>query len=128
MHYSELNSFEWGCFRKHFSRARVCVYCSTCWFLPAARRLWHTWEVRIKDLLLWVLVGCFLPSSFISISESIIFDLQRRKLQPIATGENTNDIILALGKMIYFDLGYKTVTPQAVKLLKNTKDKEATLI
>ena len=32
----------------------VCLYSSTCWFLPVARRLWHTWEVQINDLLLWV--------------------------------------------------------------------------
>ena len=66
----------------------VCLYSSTCWFLPAARRLWHTWEVRINDLLLWVFWG-LLPSSFISISESILFHLQRRKLQPPLTGEKT---------------------------------------
>ena len=38
-------------------RACVCLYSSTCWFLLAARRLWHTWEVRINDLLLWILLG-----------------------------------------------------------------------
>ena len=40
--------------------ARLCVcvvYSSTCWFLPAARHVWHTWEVRINDLLLWVFLG-----------------------------------------------------------------------
>ena len=37
-------------------RACVCLYSSTCWFLLAARRLWHTWDVRINDLLLWVLL------------------------------------------------------------------------
>ena len=35
----------------------VCLYSSTCWFLPAARHLRHTWEVRINDLLLWVFLG-----------------------------------------------------------------------
>ena len=69
----------------------VCLYSSTCWFLPAAQRLWHTWEVRINDLLLWVF--CYLLSgSFISISESILFHLQRRKLQPTAYWRE-NDMI-----------------------------------
>ena len=49
-----------------------------------------------------------LPSSFISISEIIIFHLQRQKLQLAATGEKTNDIILALEKMIYIDIRYKS--------------------
>ena len=35
----------------------VCLYSSTCWLLLTARRLWHTWDVRINDLLLWVLLG-----------------------------------------------------------------------
>ena len=35
----------------------LCLYSSTCWFLPTATRLWHTWEVRINDVLLWVLLG-----------------------------------------------------------------------
>ena len=76
----------------------VCLYSSTCWFLPAAPRLWHVWEVRINNLLLWVLVGWFLPSSLYPISESIIFHLQIRKLQLTATGEKTNDIMLTFWK------------------------------
>ena len=35
----------------------VCLYPSTCWFLPAARRLWHVWDIQISDLLFWVLPG-----------------------------------------------------------------------
>ena len=35
----------------------MCLYSSTCCCLSAARRLWHTWDVRINDLLLWVLLG-----------------------------------------------------------------------
>ena len=58
----------------------VCLYSFTCWFLPAARRLWHTWAVGINDLLLRVFLGP-LPSSFISFSESILFHHQRWKLQ-----------------------------------------------
>ena len=38
----------------------VCVFIlSTFWFLPAARLLWHTWDVWINDLLLWVPLGAF---------------------------------------------------------------------
>ena len=59
----------------------VCLCSSTCWFLPAARHLWYMWEVRINDLL-----------SFISISKSILFHLQRRKLQPTAYWRE-NDMI-----------------------------------
>ena len=32
----------------------VCLYSSTCWFLQAAQHLWHTREVWVTDLLLWV--------------------------------------------------------------------------
>ena len=50
-----------------------------------------------------------LPSSFISISESIIFHLQRRKLQPTAYWrEKRYDLMFALEKMIYIDTGYKS--------------------
>ena len=86
----------------------VCLYSSTCWFFPAARHLWHTWEVRINDLLLeyiWVL----LPSSFISLSESILFHLQRRKLQPTAYWRENDMICLeSVEKMIYIDIGNKS--------------------
>ena len=34
----------------------VCLYSSVCLILPTARRLWHSWDVRINDLLLWVFV------------------------------------------------------------------------
>ena len=39
-----------------------------------------------------------------------MFHLQRRKLQLTATGEKTNDVMLALEKMIYIDIGYKSST------------------
>ena len=51
-----------------------------------------------------------LPSSFISISESILFHLQRRKLQPTAYWRE-NDMIQCLEsveKMIYIDIGNKS--------------------
>ena len=35
----------------------VCLYSFSCWLLPTARRLWHTWDVRINDLLLGILLG-----------------------------------------------------------------------
>ena len=38
------------------------------------------------------------------------------------------DIMLALGKMIYINIGYNTAIRLAVKLRKDTEDKEATLI
>ena len=66
----------------------VCLYPFACWLLPIARRLWHTWDVRISDLLSWVFLRDS-ASFFMSISKSIIFHLQRWKLQPTATGEKT---------------------------------------
>ena len=54
----------------------------------------------------WVLP----PISFISISESILFHLQRRKLQPTAYWRE-NDMIQCLKsveKMIYIDIGNKS--------------------
>ena len=68
----------------------VCVYILPLWrFLPTARCLRHVWEVRINDLVLWIFLWAFLPSPFISISESIIFHLQRRNFsQPKNWREN----------------------------------------
>ena len=57
-----------------------------------------------------------------------MFHLQRRKLQLTATGEKTNDIMLALEKMIYIDIGYKSAHYKNRQWRKDTKDKEATLI
>ena len=57
--------------------------------LPSSRCLIHAWGVRINDVVLWVLYAVPLPSSFISVSENIIFHLQRRKLQRWPTGEKT---------------------------------------
>ena len=34
----------------------VCLYFFTCWLLPIARRLLHTWDVRINDPLFWILL------------------------------------------------------------------------
>ena len=46
--------------------------------LPTARCLRHTWEVRINDLVLWIFVWVLLPSSFIYVSQNVIFHLQGR--------------------------------------------------
>ena len=59
------------------------------WLLLSARCLKHTSGARIKDLGLWIVIWVLLPSSFISVSENVIFHLQRWKLQPARTGEKT---------------------------------------
>ena len=65
------------------ARVCVCVYILPPWrLLPIAMCPRHTWEVWINDLLLWIFIWVLLPSSFISVSENVIFHLQRRKLQP----------------------------------------------
>ena len=69
----------------------VCLYSFTCWLLPTARLLWHTWDIRINSLLLWVSLGP-LPSFFISVSENVMFHLQRRKRQA-ALNWRENDMI-----------------------------------
>ena len=71
----------------------MCVYILPPWrFLPTARCPRHAWEVRIKDLVLWIFIWVLLPSSFISISESIIFHFQRRNSSPPKNWRE-NDII-----------------------------------
>ena len=56
----------------------VCVYILPPWrLLPSARCLRLTWGVRINDLVLWILIWVLLPSSFVSVSKSVIFHLQR---------------------------------------------------
>ena len=100
-----VTSCYWNCNRVliFFLRLSVCVclYSSTCWFLPAARHLRHTWEVRINDLFCCEYFWVLLPSSFISISESILFHLQRRTLQPTAYWRE-NDLIQCWKDDIYW--------------------------
>ena len=73
------------------ARACVCVYTLPPWrLLPTAKRLWHTWGVWINDDMLWVLL--LLPSSFISISKYVIFDL-RRWNSSLSTNWRENDMI-----------------------------------
>ena len=58
--------------------ACVYVYNFPLWrVLPTSRRLRHTLEVWINDIMLWVLFLELLPSSFISISKYVIFHLRR---------------------------------------------------
>ena len=65
------------------ARACVCVYILPPWrLLPTARCPRHAWEVRINDLVLWIFIWVLLPSSFISISKSILFHLRRRNSSP----------------------------------------------
>ena len=101
----------------------VCVYSSTV-KASSVRKMSKTYlRVRINDLVLWILVGCFLPSSIISASENVIFHLQRRKLQPIATGEETIWGNALREKMIYIDVGYKSALLQ-----KPTSDEKILMI
>ena len=75
-----------------YLRVCVCIYILSLWrLLPTARCPRHTLRVRINDLVLWILVGCFLPSSFISISENVIFHLQSPARRQ--TGEKRYDIL-----------------------------------
>ena len=61
---------------------RVCLYSSTVKVFSVCKMSKAYLRVLINGLVLWILVGCFMPSSKISVSENIIFHLQRRKLQP----------------------------------------------
>ena len=73
----------------------VFLYSSTCWFFPAARCLWHTWDVWISNLLLWVLLGA--SAKFLHLYFWIYHispQKLRQKLQLTATGEKTNNIML----------------------------------
>ena len=70
-----------------------------------------------------------LPSSFFSISESIIFHLQRHNSsRPTKLERKRYGILESCEKMINIDIGYKAAMHKVVKLRKDTKEKEATLI
>ena len=86
----------------------VCLCSSTCWFLPAARHLWYTWEVRINDLLLWAFSGCFcqVPSS-LSPNLSYFTSKDENSSHSI-TGEKTIWYNMLCKKMIYIDIGNKS--------------------
>ena len=86
----------------------VCVYSSTSWFLPAARRLWHTWDVRINDLLLRVLLG--VSAKFLHLHFWIYHVSTPKTKTPTdhLLERKRYDIMLAIEKMIYIDIGYKS--------------------
>ena len=64
---------------------------------------------------------------FISISKYVIFHLWRRHSTCLKLERKRYDARLH-EKMIYIDIGYKSVLHQTDKWRKETKDKEATLI
>ena len=106
----------------------VCLYSSTCWFLPAARCLWHTWEVRINNLLLWVFLGA--SAKFVHLY-FWIYHISSPKTKTPADRlleRKRYDIIFALEKTIYIDIGYKSAHYKNRQWRKDTKDKEVTLI
>ena len=107
----------------------VCVYTPPPWkLLPIARSLWHTWWVRISNVMLWVLFQVLLPSYFISISKYVIFHLRRWSSSSPKLTRKRYDIRFR-EKMIYIDKGYKSAHHQTHKWQNDTtKDKEATLI
>ena len=92
-----------------FTCVCVCLCSSTCWFLPAARHLWYTWEVRINDLLLWTFSGCFcqFPSSLSPNLSYFTFKDENSSRAP--TGKKTIWYNVLREKMIYIDIGYKSV-------------------
>ena len=75
----------------------VCVYTLPPWrLLPTARRLWHTWGVRINNVIVSIM------SYFTSEDETPACRLTGEKIW--------YDIIRASAKMIYYDIGYKSAT------------------
>ena len=87
----------------------VCLCSSTCLFLPSARHLWYTWEVRINDRLLWAFSGCFcqVPSS---LSPNLsYFTSKDENSSRSLTGEKTICYNVLREKMIYIDIVYKSV-------------------
>ena len=108
----------------------LCVYILPPWtILLSARCPRDIWEVRINGLVLWIFISVLLPSSFISVSENVIFHPKDETPAHRPTGEKTIWYISsAREKMIYVDIGYKLPTQQTDKWRKNTKDKEAALI
>ena len=93
------------------ARVCVCVYILPPWrLLPIAMCPRHTWEVWINDLLLWIFIWVLLPSSFISVSENVIFHLQRRNSSSPTNWRENDMIYWHCRKRWYTDVGYKSVT------------------
>ena len=90
--------------------------------------LWHTWDVRINDLVLWVYARCFcqVPSSlFPNLS---YFTSKDETLARWQTGEKTICYIGNLRKDDIYWYRISQLRAKADKWRKDTKDKEATLI
>ena len=79
-------------------RVCVCLYSSTVKASSVCKISKGYLRVRINDLVLWILVGCFVPSSIISVSDNVIFHLQRRKLPPKVYWRQNERIQCAPGK------------------------------
>ena len=67
----------------------VGVYILPPWRLLSARCPRDIWDVRINDLVLWIFISVFLPSSFISVSENVIFHPKGETSARRPTGEKT---------------------------------------
>ena len=105
----------------------VCLYSSACWFLSAARDLWHTWEFRINDLLLRVFIGA--SAKFIHLYFWIYHVSPPKTKTPADSSWRENEWMLALEEMKYIDIGYMLAAQYKNRQWrKDTKDKEATLI
>ena len=70
----------------------VCVYSSTLKASSACKMSKTYLKGRINDLVLWILIWVLLPSSFISVSENVIFHLKWRNSNLSTTGEKRYDI------------------------------------
>ena len=77
-------------------------------FLPAARRLWHTWEVRIKELLWRVFLGA--SAKFLHLYFWIYHvSLPKTNTQADSYWRENEWYNLLREKMIYIDIGYKAI-------------------
>ena len=77
-------------------------------FLPAARRLWHTWEVRIKELLWRVFLGT--SAKFIHLCFWIYHVSLPKTNIPADSYWRENEWYNVLReKIIYIDIGHKAI-------------------
>ena len=106
----------------------VCLYSSTCWFLLAARHLWHTWDIRINDLLLWVLLVA--SAKFLHLHFRI-YHISPPKTETLANSlleRKRYDIMCSMKRWYILIYDISRPRPKADKWRKDTKDKGATLI
>ena len=106
----------------------MCLCSSPCWFLPAARHLWYTWEVGINDLLLWAFSGCFcqVPSS--PSPNLSYFTSKDENSSRSITGEKTIWYNTLREKMIYIDIGNKLARTKPTSYEKILKIRRLLLI